>query len=142
VRCTGAGLQIVIFLLIIFSGCATNVAVKKTADEELLKERVMAYWNYKIKNEFDKSYEYEYPLFRKQVSMINYMKSFGTTGRAEWSGAEIGRIDVQGDNATVDTKIMMKIAVSSSKNFEHEGFIKEKWVKVDEVWYHVPRKFH
>lgn len=100
----------------------------------------MAYWNYKIKQEFDKSYEYEDPLFRKQVNMINYIKSFNTA-KAGWSKAQIERIDMVGDNATVDMKIEIKIAVSSSKNLEHEGFIKEKWVKVDGIWYHIPQQF-
>ncbi len=140
VRCFGAGLQIIIFLLIIFPGCATKVAVKSTTNEESLRERVMAYWNYKIKQEFDKSYEYEYPLFRKQVNMINYIRGFHT-GKAGWAGARIEEVHVQGDTATVDMKIMIKIFVSSSKNLEHEGFVKEKWVKVDGIWYHIPQDF-
>jgi hypothetical protein len=138
VRCFGAGLQIIIFILIIFSGCATKVAVKSTTNEELLKDRVMAYWNYKIKKEFEKSYEYEYPLFRKQVNVINYIKSFNTV-KAGWSKAGIERIDMRGDNATVDMKIQVKIAVSSSRDLEHEGLVKEKWVKVEGIWYHIPQ---
>jgi hypothetical protein len=140
VKCFAAGLYITIFLLIILSGCATKEALKSTTDEEILRERVMAYWNHKIKQEFEKSYEYEYPLFRKTVNVVNYIKGFNTA-RAGWTNAGIEGLHIEEDNATVDMKIMIKIAVSSSRNLDHEGFIKEKWVKVDGIWYHIPQKF-
>jgi hypothetical protein len=140
VRRLGAGLYIAFFLLIILSGCAIKNALKGTTDEELLRERVTAYWNHKIKQEFDKSYEYEYPLYRKKINVVNYIKSFDTA-KAGWSGAGIERVDMRGENATVDMKIMVKIAVSSSRDLEHDGFVKEKWVKVDGIWYHIPENF-
>jgi len=133
-------LLIILFPLIIFSACATKEALKSTSDDEILRERIMAYWNHKIKQEFEKSYEYEYPLFQKTISMVMYIKGFNTE-RAAWSGARIERIDVREENAAVDMKIMVNIAVSSSRNLEHEGFVKEKWVKVDGIWYHIPVKF-
>jgi hypothetical protein len=48
---------------------------------------------------------------------------------------------MQGETAMVDMKIMIKIYVSSSRDIEHDGFVKEKWVKVDGIWYHIPVKF-
>jgi hypothetical protein len=126
--------------LIISGGCGTKEAVKNISDEEALRDRVRAYWDYKVKEEFDKSYEYEYPLFRNQVNMTNYIRSFHT-GKAGWSGARIEEVHMEGDTATVDMKIMIKILVSSSKNLEHEALLKEKWVKVDGIWYHIKQDF-
>jgi hypothetical protein len=140
VKCFGRWLIITIFLLIIFSGCATKVAVKRETDEELLRQRVMAYWNYKIEQKFDKSYEYEDPLFRKEVDMVNYIRSFHV-GRFAWAGASIEQIHTEGDVATVDMKMTIKVMLSHSKNLESQSFVKEKWVKVDGNWYHIPEKY-
>ena len=132
---------LILILLIIFSACVKKEAIKSVTDEEQLRARVVAYWNHKIEQEFDKSYEYEYPLYRKATSMVNYIRVFNI-GKASWTRATVDRIDVQGDNATVDMKVGINIMVSSSNKLEPEVFIKEKWVKVDNgIWYHVPSKF-
>lgn len=140
VRSTVFGIQALLCLLIIFSGCGTKEALKRISDEDLLRERATMYWNHKVKKEFDKSYAYEYPLFRKQMSVVDYIKGFNT-GKASWAGAKIEQVDMQGDSATVGMKIAIQIVVTSSRNLEHETYVEDKWVKVDGVWYHVPQKF-
>lgn len=129
-----------IFFLIIFSGCATKEAVKNISEEEALRERVMAYWDHKVKQEFDKSYEYEDPLFKKKISPVNYMKGFNI-GKVEWSGTKIGGLKIENESAIVDMKIKLKIIAGVSGNVEHDTLVTEKWVKVDGVWYHIPQKF-
>lgn len=131
----------VIFFLIIFSGCATKeAAVRNANEEEVLRERVMAYWNHKVKQEFDKSYEYEDPLFKKKVNPVNYMKGFNI-GKAEWFGAKIRGLKIENESAIVDLNIKLRITTGVSGNLEHDTFATEKWVKVDGVWYHIPQKF-
>lgn len=130
---------VAIFCLIIFTGCATKEAVRSLPDEEVLRERIVAYWNHKVKQEFDKSYEYEDPYFRGKINMVNYIKSFHT-GKSEWSGAKIEGLKIEGDSAIVDMKVMLKVVVSSSRNVEQDVPIEEKWVKADGIWYHVPKK--
>ncbi|MGD1076280.1 MAG: hypothetical protein ABR903_09450 [Thermodesulfovibrionales bacterium] len=137
-RCNRVTFLIIIFL-IIFSGCATKEAIKGVSDEEALRERVMAYWNHKTKEEFDKSYGYEDPLFRKRVSMVQYIKSFNTE-RAVWTDAATENLKMEGESAIVDMKVKVKIFVTPSKNIEQDVLFKEKWVKVDGMWYHVPQK--
>lgn len=131
---------ITFFFLIIFPSCGTKDAIKISSEEEVLEARVMGYWNHKINQEFDKSYEYEYPLFRKTVSLVNYIRSFNT-GRASWTRASVERIAINGENASVEMKIGVNIVVSSSQKLEHETILNERWVKVDGIWYHVPAKF-
>jgi len=130
----------VIFFLIIFSGCAKKEAVRNISEEDVLRERVMVYWDHKIKQEFDKSYEYEDPLFKKKVNMVNYIKGFNI-GKAEWSGAKIEGLKIENESAIVDMKIKLRIIAGASGNIEHDTLVKEKWVKVDGVWYHIPQKF-
>lgn len=129
-----------IFLLTILSGCVTKEAIKDISDEEALRQRIMAYWNHKVKQEFEKSYEYEDPLFRKKMTIVKYIKGFNTA-RAGWSGASIEGLKIEGDSAIVDMKVRVKIVASSSGNIEQDVALKEKWVKVDGLWYHVPQKF-
>lgn len=130
----------IIFLLIIFYGCAKKDAIKSVSDEEVLEERVMAYWNHKVKEEFDKSYEYESPLYKKTVNMVKYIKSFNTK-RGGWIGAGIKSLKIEGDSGIVDMKVRVRISITSSNKIEHDVLLQEKWVKADGVWYHVPQKF-
>lgn len=129
-----------IFSLIIFSGCATKEAVKNVSDEDVLRERVMTYWNHKIKKELDRSYEYEDPYYKKKYNMVSYIKSIHT-GKAEWSVAKIESLKIDGDSAIVDMKIRMRVVTAPSKNIEHDVPLRETWVKVDGMWYHTQQKF-
>jgi len=128
----------IIFFLIISGGCVKN-AVKNVPEEEGLRDRIVTYWGYKVKEEFDKSYAFEDPLFRKKITMVNYIRSFNTA-RAKWVGAEVEDIKIAGDIAEVAMKIKLSITVSSARDLIQEAPINEKWVKVDGLWYHIPRK--
>ncbi len=141
-RFTGKGLIAVttIFFLTIFSGCVTKEARKDLTEEEILRQRIMAYWEFKIRQAFDKSYDFEDPLFRKKMTLVNYIKGFNTA-RAGWSGASIEGLKIEGDSAIVDMKVKVRIFASPSKPIEQDVALKEKWVKVDGLWYHVPQKF-
>jgi hypothetical protein len=124
--------------LLIYSGCAKN-AVKKESDEEILKTRAEAYWDYKVRREFDRSYEFEDPFFRKNVNKDKYIQSI-PSGRMSWQGAGVERITVDGDRAEVDMKVAVMIILTSKKSIEQDVKITDKWVKVDGIWYHVHEK--
>ena len=91
-------LILAIFALCItgFSGCSLKETRDNKSDEEILGDRIMAYWNHKINGEFDKSYPYEDGLYRKRVNMVNYIRSF-KTAKANWTGASIDDIKIEGD---------------------------------------------
>jgi len=131
-------LWIAILCLIILLGCAKKDAIKNIPDEVDLRERVETYWNYKVKEEFDKTYEYEYLLYRKQVSMMNYIRGFKTT-RAKWIEASINDIKIADDNADVAMKVKVRI-ISSPRNIEQDVIINERWSNVEGKWYHIPHK--
>lgn len=130
----------VIFFLIIFSGCATKEAVRNISEDEVLRERVMTYWGHKISQEFDKSYLYEDPYYRKRLDMVKYIKGIDTA-RARWTSANVKNLQINGDSAIIDMKVKVHITVApSARDIEQEFSLKETWVKVDGIWYHVPKK--
>lgn len=130
----------VIFPLIIFTGCATKEAVKSVSEEEVLRERVMAYWNYKIREEFEKSYEYEEPLYRKTRSLVKYVKGINTA-MLKWKSVEIQNVSIEEAQADVDLKMRTAITIPGTRTSgEQDMTTKDRWVKVDDAWYHQPPK--
>jgi len=132
-------LFLVIFSLLISTGCAKN-AIKNVSDEEVLRERVMTYWNYKVNEEFDKSYEFEDPFFRKTHTMVNYIRGYSGSGRAKWAGVRIQGISIQDDAAKVSLMIKLGIIIGSSPKVSPESMVEDKWIKLDGIWYHITKK--
>jgi hypothetical protein len=127
----------VILFLIILSGCATN-SVKKASGETGLRERVMAYWNYKINEEFDKSYGYEEPSYRKNVNLTSYIGSIHSAA-LKWKSVEIKAIKKQAETADVDMKVRVQLILpqfESRREVQMDAQLTDRWVKVDGAWYH------
>ena len=134
------------FCLIIFSGCYTKETVKNISDEETLRESGSRYWGHVCRQEFDKAYEFEYPVYRKAVSAVNYIRRFRPN--VTWIKATIEKIEVESENETammtviVETDINMRVPKIAKKvEISPKVALNEKWVKVDGVWYHVPPQF-
>jgi len=133
---------LVMVLAIMVLSCQGAGVRKNTDEREALKKRVTEYWGYKIKREFDRAYQMELPLYRKTVSMVRYIKRFRSTLR--WKEIEIEGIDLKGDRADVRLKVRQKALVPgipAREGIEFTNAVKERWIKEDGVWYHVPRKF-
>jgi hypothetical protein len=106
--------------LIILSGCARN---------------------YRKKLELDKCYYYEYPLLRKKISLVQYIKSFNTE-LIQWKEFDIRDITIFDRNtAEVKLNIIVLVKMPMVKRFEDETEVTEKWIKVDGTWYHVSEGF-
>jgi hypothetical protein len=95
------------------------------------------YWDHKIKEEFDKSYDYEDPLFRKKTSMIQYIKGINTNF-VKWEGADIENLRLENDVADVDMKLKIRVMADPLHYKDVSVPKKEKWIRVDEMWYHIP----
>jgi hypothetical protein len=130
-------LYIIIFSLIIFQGCVTKEAVKNVSEEEILRERVTAYWQYKANDEFDKIYEFEAPVYKRKVTLVHYIKGFNTNA-VKWKKAAIENISMEETSAMVDMNLRVRVKVPAIPAYEYDSLIKEKWVKVDGMWYHIP----
>ena len=130
-------ISIVFFCLIILTGCFIKDATKSVSDEEILRERVVAYWDHKISQDFDKSYVYEYPLYRNQVNMVKYIGGFNTEV-VKWTAVKVEDIKMDGPSARVGLIIRARVKLPGMKPTEDDTRIDEDWQKVDNVWYHVP----
>ena len=143
----------VLLLLLIFAvvSCAGIRKSPKTG-EELLRERVDAYWNLRVEGELDKTYQFEYPLYRKKVSYNSYLRRFSNpTFRFE--DIKVTHIDVKDKEANIKLKVKVVIrginrralVVGAIRNnrrsFEADAVIKDKWIRWRDVWYHIPDDF-
>ena len=103
------------------------------------------YWGYICNQQFDKAYEFEYPLYRKTVSMIDYIRRIRPS--VSWKNATIEKIELQDDTAMmtvkVDTDIKMPMSQKMAKKVDinTQVAMDEKWIRVDGIWYHVPQQF-
>jgi hypothetical protein len=122
--------------LILLGGCAGGATRGSVSPEDELRDRVTAYWGYKIRGEFDKSYEFEDPLYRKNVSMVTYIRSF-PAGASTWVGARVEALKVEGDTASVDMKVKLRVRAGLPEDILPEVALKEKWLKSNGAWYHV-----
>lgn len=127
--------------MIILSGCAKKNAIKQISEEEALRTRIEEFWNYRKKLELDKCYYYEYPLLRKKISLVQYIKSFNTE-LIKWKDFDIKDITFFDSNtAEVTLNIIVLVKMPMVKTFEDETEITEKWVKVESTWYHISERY-
>lgn len=131
-------LYITILFLIILSGCAKKEVIKTIPDEEVLRDRIVKYWDHKTKKELDKTYEYESPL--NKMTLTNYIRKYSNPA-IDYKSFELMSIDRQDDDiADVRLKIVPVVKVPGARALEHTTIITERWVKVEDIWYHTSRK--
>lgn len=134
----GAANFTAIFLLIIFAGCATKYAASNLSEEEVLRERLMAYWGHMINKEYDKAFEYEYNL--DKLTKEKYAANFsGAPFEHVRVDAQSVSISINKEDGTADTdiRVFLKFRIPGFKGLEHPMNFRERWVRVKEVWYHV-----
>jgi hypothetical protein len=139
-KCIRTGHHLIIFFLIIFSGCAIKSATKNLSDEEVLRERVTAYWSYRIGAELDKCYEYEYPLIRKMQNLVSYIQSFDTA-TLKWKSFAIKKISMEEDTARVDLALKVRVKLPGITVSEPDAAVTDLWVRHEGQWYHVLNRF-
>lgn len=126
---------VIFFLLIIFFGCSIKEGVKNKTSEEILRDRVMTYWELNVRGEFDKSYEYEDPLFRKTVSMVDYIR--GHNRIVQVRKAAVKSVTFEDGAAMVELKTTIELRVPGAKPLITDTDRKEKWEMFDGIWYHI-----
>ncbi len=134
-----AAICIAILSLIILLGCATKETVRNISDEEVLQERVTEYWGYVTKEDYIKSYDYEDPLFRKAVSMNQYIKSYNEMYKIK----EVRRkaVRIEDNSGVVDLSTKIQIHVPGVKPVVVDTEKKDRWGKINGIWYHVNDKY-
>jgi hypothetical protein len=127
-----------LFLFLIISiGCVKKEAIKISSDEEVLRERVMAYWNYRVKQELDKTYEFEDPIYRKSHSIVSYIKKFGVDP-IKLKEVKINGLQMEDGVARIDLRTRVELrAPGSRKPLAADADRNDRWGKIDGIWYHV-----
>lgn len=127
---------IVFFILFFFYGCATKEAVKQVSDEELLKQTVMIYWKHKIDREFEKAYRYEYVSRINGMSVTKYVE-LNSKPALTYKSFDLLSIRLRlEDVADVELSVVPVAKAPGAKPFEYPVTITERWVRMDDSWYH------
>lgn len=131
--------------MIIFTGCSIKETAKSKSDEEILRDRVMEYWAYKIGGRLDRAYEFEDPSYKKEVGIVSYIKKFNP--QMKWLKTEISEISIKDEIASVNLLIWTELKTLDYKAGRKVDIkadrvpVKEQWEKVDGVWYHIQKNF-
>lgn len=134
---SGKSLIAAIFFLIIFAGCGTKEAVRIGSAEEL-RVRIETYWQHKTREELDKTYEMEYPLYKKQMTLVNYIKK-NSNPHVKINGFTIENISYDSDDsAQVKLRMNLTVKAPGAAPFTHNIDRSEHWARIDSKWYHVP----
>lgn len=128
-------LCIAILCLIILGGCAKKETVRNLTDEEVLQERVTEYWSHVTKEDYIKSYEYEDPLFRKTVSMNQYIKSHNEMYKIK--EVKINKVTIEDNSGDVMLATKVELHVPGVKPLAADTEKNDRWGKIDGIWYHV-----
>jgi hypothetical protein len=127
--------------LIILTGCAKRNSIKTESQEDVLRKRITEFWNHRVNLELDKCYYYEYPLLRKKISLVQYIKSFNIDV-VKWKKYSIKSIRIfDKENAEVKLDLVVSVKMPSIARFDDATSVTEKWVTVDGIWYHVAKRF-
>ena len=124
--------------IILFSGLFLAACTSGPSSEERLKGRVLEYWKYRAEKKLMKSYDMEYPLFRKAVPIEKYIRLYSPEARTGKPKIQEVKIDEEG-TAMVKLKIPVALRPPFIKRpFEVNVTTTDKWIYTDQDWYHVP----
>ena len=131
----GKIVTILLFLLALcITGCSPKSQVIKEDEETVLKRRVQEYWSYRIKGEWEKSYPFESPEFRKNISIIPYVNQ-NTRSIVKWEGFDVLEIWVSGDEGHVKVKRIYRYIIPQTQDAVFQQVAEETWIKKDDEWY-------
>ena len=122
--------------LLWLSSCASTVST-----ETLIEERAMARWNALFTGDIAAAYEYLSPGYRSSVSLMQYQRSI-LQRQVALTGANYTRSEC----SEITCKVMISLnyrvsgALPGVKHYEGAKGIEESWVKMDGLWYYVPKE--
>ena len=124
-------------ILAFLTGCAGPQVVKE--DEKAnLRNRINEYWQYRIKGDVEKAYQFEVPSFREKYSVLYYVNRFRIVRYLE---AEVREIGIDGKEASSTVKLTYVVLLKRLTDTKLAKLEQEKWIKIKDTWYHVPEDF-
>jgi len=130
-------LKITGLIITLFLGACAGVAVQP----ESLGDRAQARWDALLAQDFEKAYSYLSPGYRSSVSSRDFEIGF-LLRRVGYTSAEYIDSECQNDACDVSMKIgYMIIAPLRGVNvWNSKTTIEEKWIRIDNQWWHLPKK--
>lgn len=134
----GCIFSVIISALLVLSLSSCAIKGKFLSQEDVLSQRASAYWGLVINRQYDRAYQYEYPLLKKEMDVLAYVRE-RSNPLTRYKEAKIESIKFrEGDVA--DLKILFKIELRPPGVMK-PGIIQikrsDRWVKVKGNWYHV-----
>jgi len=125
-----------VLLVLTVSSCA--IKGKSLSQKDVLSQRASAYWDLVINKQYDQAYQYEYPLFKKEMDVSIYVRK-RSNPLTRYKEVEIESIEFrEGDVA--DLEVLFKIELrppGAKKPGVVQAKRSDRWVKVKGIWYHV-----
>jgi len=125
-----------VLLVLTVSSCA--IKGKSLSQKDVLSQRASAYWDLVINRQYDQAYQYEYPLFKKEMDVSIYVRK-RSNPLTRYKEVEIESIEFrEGDVA--DLEVLFKIELrppGAKKPGVVQAKRSDRWVKVKGIWYHV-----
>lgn len=122
----------------VLASCATKEMVVKEDEREVLRRRIEEYWKLNIDGFSEKAYLYLVPAYREKNSVLQYAARFRLVKYRE---AEVMEIEVRGDEANSLVNVTYTLFLKRVSNKELKRIEKERWARIDGIWYHVPEGF-
>lgn len=113
------------------AGCAF---ITPKSAEELVKKRAEDRWNFLVKGDFKKAYQYLQPGYKGLRNSDYYSQSIGKIGR--WTESKI--IDVRCNESVQKCEVKVKVNVDlhiSAKPISTSTVLEEVWIYEENNWW-------
>lgn len=128
-------------VVVVLSGCSSNSTVESTGKNSLV-EAVNSYWTAVVNGNWNRAYDYEYPPFRETVPREVYVSRKGNPlVRIRSYRVEGIKFEEERKEALVSLRLALSLFVPGSRDTGKISLnVRDKWVRIGNRWYHVPRK--
>jgi len=122
--------------LLLLSACTTTMK-----QEDSIENRAMGRWDALLSEDVEAAYAFLSPGYRSSVSLMQYQRSI-LQRQVALTGANYTRSEC----SEITCKVMISLnyrvsgALPGVKHYEGAKGIEESWVKMDGLWYYVPKE--
>lgn len=124
--------------LFFLSACVKEGKLKGEREIQILRNRIDEYWNYVIKGEIEKAYNFEHPKYREKISILKYLNRFKIV---KYENYELMDIKIESNRGEVEIEINQRYMVKHFMDKNIKKKIIDRWVKSKDNWFHIPEGF-
>ena len=132
---------LIIIAVILSVASLTMLGCQRQDQREILKARALEYWNLINSEDTIKAYEFEYPVYRKEISVNQYVKRFSPF--KHYKEINVSGIKFQPGEETADVRMQVLLEIKPPMGggpLIKKVEFTDRWIKIDDnFWYHVPK---